>query len=69
MMAPISEPKKFAEMAAVPKAKAKVRICVNLTHLSEYICSERHILSAIKETFAKLSGVTVFEKFDARTCW
>lgn len=32
-----------AGMVVVPKPKGKIRICSDMTHLSEYICRERHI--------------------------
>lgn len=45
---------------------SSIRICVDPTHLNEYICREVLILPAVEETFAKLAGATVFTKLDAR---
>ena len=46
-------------MVVVPKANGKVRICVDYTKLSKYVCRELHILPTVNETLSKLSGAKV----------
>ena len=38
---------------------------MDLTHLTESVIRERHILPAVDETLAKLEGAKVFTKLDA----
>ena len=66
MIAPIDEPTEWcAGIVVAPKPNGKIRICVDLTHLNDYVCRERLILPAVDETLAKLSGATLFTKLDA----
>ncbi len=43
----------------------KIQICVDLTHLNNNICRERHILPAVDKTLDNLSAATVLSKQDA----
>ena len=66
VIAPIDEPTEWcAGIVVAPKPNGKIRICVDLTHLNQYVCRERLILPAVDETLAKLSGANVFTKLDA----
>ncbi len=66
VIAPIEEATEWCSgMVVVPKPNGKIRICVDLTHLNNNVCRERHILPAVDETLAKLPGATVFSKLDA----
>ncbi len=61
--APIKEATEWCSgVVVVPKPNGKIRICVELTHLNNNVCRERHILPAVDETLAKLPGATVFSK-------
>lgn len=60
VIAPIDEPKEWCAGIVVPlKPNGEVRICIDLTHLNQYVCRERLILPAVDETLAKLSGAKV----------
>ena len=64
----ISEPTDWcAGIVVVPKANGKVRICVDLTHLNNSICRERHPLPAVEQTMAQLAGAKIFSKLDANS--
>ena len=64
----ISEPTDWcAGMVVVPKANGKVRICVDLTHLNNSVCRERHPLPAVEQTMAQLAGAKIFSKLDANS--
>ncbi|XP_029701916.1 uncharacterized protein K02A2.6-like [Takifugu rubripes] len=66
VIAPIDEPTEWcAGIVVVLKPNGTIRICVDLTHLNDYVCRERLILPAVDETLAKLSGATLFSKLDA----
>ncbi len=61
--APIKEATEWCSgVVVVPKPNGKIRICVELTHLNNNVCRERHILPAVDETLAKLPCATVFSK-------
>lgn len=62
----VEEPTEWcAGMVPIIKPTGKIRICMDLTHLSESVIRERHILPAVDETLAKLEGAKVFTKLDA----
>ena len=64
----ISEPTEWcAGIVVVPKANDKIRICVDLTKLNESVCRERHVLPAVDQVLAQLSGATVFSKLDTNS--
>ena len=54
-----------SDMVVVPKAE--VRICVDYTKLSNYVCRKLHVLPTVDETLSKLSEVKVFSKLDANS--
>ena len=54
-------------MVVVPKANGKVRISVDLTHLNNSVCRERHPLPAVEQTMAQLAGAKIFSKLDANS--
>ena len=56
-----------AGMVVVPKENGKVRICVDLTHLNQSVCRERHLLHTVDESLAQLAGAKVFSKLDANS--
>lgn len=47
------------------KSNGKVRICSDFINLNEHVCHERHIMSTMEKTLAKLAGATIFTKLDA----
>lgn len=64
----VDEPTEWcAGMVVVPKAKGKVRICVDLTKLDESILSEYHPLPSVDHTLAQLAGATIFSKLDVNS--
>ena len=64
----VDEPTEWcAGMVVVPKANGKVRICVDLTNLSESILREFHPLPSVDHILAQLSGATMFSKLDANS--
>ena len=64
----VDEPTEWcAGMVVVPKDNGKVRICVDLTNLSESILREFHPLPSVDHTLAQLSGATVFSNLDANS--
>ena len=54
-------------MVIVPKKNGAVRICVDLKPLNTSIQREVHPLPTVDQTFAQLSGATVFSKLDANS--
>lgn len=52
-------------MVVVPKAQGKIRLCVDLTYLNKWVWRERHILPAVEQTLAMLTGAKIFTKLDA----
>ena len=56
-----------AAMVVVPKADNKVRICVDLTKLSESVQRERHLLPSVEQTLGQLAGAKIFTKLDANS--
>lgn len=64
----ISKPMDWcAGKVVVPKANGKVRICVDVTHLTNSICRERHPLPAVEQTMTQLAGAKIFSKLDANS--
>ena len=49
----------------VPKSNGSLWICVDLTKLNASVRRERHVLPAVDQIVAQLSGVKVFTKLDA----
>ena len=56
-----------APMVIAPKSNGKVRICVDLSRLNEYVKRENHPLPAVDTTLGKLGGSRVFTKLDANS--
>ena len=54
-------------MIVVPKANGKVRICMDLTKLSESILREYHPLPSVDHILAQLAGATIFSTLDANS--
>ncbi len=48
-----------------PKSKERLRLCVDLTHLNEWVKRERHILPNVDHSLAMLTGAKIFTKLDA----
>lgn len=60
----VEEPMEWcAGMVVVPKSKGRVRICVDLTKLNPNVLQERHILPAVEQTLAQVSGARVFSSW------
>ena len=57
----------FVGMVVVPKKSGAVRICVDLKPLNESMLRVVHPIPTVDETFAQLSGATVFSKLDANS--
>ena len=60
-------------MVVVPKQNEKVRICVDLTRLNQYVKQERHILPSIDHVMGQVGDAKIFSKLNAnsefyRTC-
>lgn len=51
-------------MVVTPKSNGKVRVCVDLSKLNEYVKRENHPLPAVDTALRRLAGSRVFSKFD-----
>ncbi len=61
----VEEPTEWcAGMVVVPKSRGKVRICVDLTKLNTNVMREHHILPAVEQTLAQVSGARYFSKLE-----
>jgi hypothetical protein len=56
-----------APMVVVPKRSGSLRLCVDLTRLNDAVMRERHMLPAVDQTLAMLTGATVFSKLDCNS--
>ena len=56
-----------APMVVTPKPNGKVRVCVDLTKLNEYVQRENHPLPSMDVTLGKLAGAKYFTKLDANS--
>ena len=54
-------------MVVTPKSNGKVRVCVDLSKLNEYVKRENHLLPAVDTTLGRLAGSRVFSKLDANS--
>ena len=54
-------------MVVTPKSNGKVRVCVDLSKLKEFVTRENHLLSAVDTKLGRLGGSTVFSKLDANS--
>ena len=55
-----------AGMVVVPKADGRVRICVDFTKLNKSIRRKWHLLPAVDQTLAQITGAKIFTKLDSR---
>ena len=54
-----------AGMVVVPKPNGKVRICIDLTKLNQYVLRERHILPSVDHVLAQIGDTKYFSKLHA----
>ena len=54
----------WAPMVVTPKSNGKVRVCVDLSKLNEYVKRENHPLPAVDTTLGRSSDSKVFSKPD-----
>ena len=54
-------------MVVTPKANNKVRVCVDLTKLNNFVQRENHPLPSVDTTLGKLAGAKYFTKLDANS--
>ena len=54
-------------LVVTPKSNGKVRVCVDLSKLNEYVKRENHPLPAVDRTLGRLAGSRVFSKLDANS--
>lgn len=68
VISPVDNPTEWcAPMVATPRPDSKVRVCVDLTKLSEYVHRENHPLPPVDITLSKLAGARYFTKLDANS--
>nr|XP_058955069.1 uncharacterized protein K02A2.6-like [Pocillopora verrucosa] len=68
VISPVDQPTDWcAPMVVTPKSNGKVRVCVNLSKLNEFVKRENHPLPAVDTTLGRLAGSTVFTKLDANS--
>ena len=62
----ISQPNSVwcSPMVVTPKSNGKVRVCVDLSKLNEFVKRENHPLPAVDTMLGGLAGSTVFTKLD-----
>ena len=56
-----------APMVVTPKSCGKVRVCVDLTKLNQFVQRENHPLPTTDTTFANLAGARYFSRLDANS--
>ena len=56
-----------APVVVTPKSNGKVRVCVDLSKLIEYVKRENHPLPAVDTTLGRLAGSRVFSKLDTNS--
>ncbi len=54
-------------MDVVPKSGQKVRICVDLTKLNNFVKRERHMLPSVEHVLAQIGNAKIFSKLDANS--
>ena len=68
VISPVDQPTDWcAPMVVTPKSNGKVRVCVDLSKLNEFVKRENHPLPAVDTTLERLAGSTVFTKLDANS--
>lgn len=56
-----------APMVVTPKSTVKIRVCVDLSKLNEYVKRENHPLPAVDSALGRLAGSKVFSKLNANS--
>ena len=56
-----------APMVVTSKSNGKVRVCVDLSKLNEYVKRDSHPHPAVDTTLGRLAGSRVFSKLDANS--
>ena len=68
VISPVDEPTEWcAPMVVTPKPNGKVRVCVDLSVLNNYVQRENHPLPSVDHTLGKLAGSQHFSKLDANS--
>ena len=68
VISPVDEPTEWcAPMVVTRKANGKVRVCVDLSVLNNYIQRENHPLPSVDHTLGKLAGSKHFSKLDTNS--
>ena len=68
VISPVDLPTEWRGLMVVTlKPNAKVRVCVDLTKLNEYVQRENHPLPFVDLTLGKLAGAKYFNKLDANS--
>ena len=68
VISPVDHPTECcAPMVVTPKPNGKVRVCVDITKLNEYVQRENHPLPFLDRTLGKLAGAKYFTKLDANS--
>ncbi|XP_015779103.1 PREDICTED: uncharacterized protein K02A2.6-like [Acropora digitifera] len=68
VISPVDQPTDWcAPMVVTPKSSGKVRVCVDLSKLNEFVKRENHPLPAVDTALGRLAGSTVFTKLDANS--
>ena len=68
VISPVGHPTNWCSpMVVTPKPSGKVRVCVDLTKLNEYVQRENHPLPSVDVTLGKLAGAKYFTKLDANS--
>lgn len=68
IITPITEPTDWvAPMVVTPKPNGGIRVCVDYSHLNQYVKREYYPLHAVEESLAKLAGAVIYSKLDANS--
>lgn len=54
-------------MVVTPKPNGGIRVCVDYSHLNQYVKREYYPLHAVEESLAKLAGAVIYSKLDANS--
>ena len=66
VISPLDNPTEWCvPMVVTPKPNGRVRVCVDLTKLNEYVQRENHPLPSVDITLSKFAGARYFTKLDA----
>ena len=63
----MSQPNGVPQWFVTPKANNKVRVCVDLSKLNNFVQRENHPLPSVDTTLEKLAGARYFTKLDANS--